>query len=103
MLVEPDDMIGDTMHAGVQICPHVVWHAIKKRCKNMKAAQATMDAMARIGLSRREVKAQSGKGKAITMADLPALSGPKVKRMIEGYDVMMDAVISSSDPIQPKL
>eukprot|EP00873_Tetraselmis_striata_P038417 jgi/Tetstr1/458681/TSEL_045071.t1 len=92
------------MHAGIQILPHVVWHTINKWCKNKEAAQAAfLDVTALIGLPGREVKTQSGKGKAIIKADPSALSGPEVKRMIEGHEVAMDAVISSSYPIQPKL
>eukprot|EP00873_Tetraselmis_striata_P001057 jgi/Tetstr1/421321/TSEL_012292.t1 len=98
---EPEDMIGDTMHAGTQICPHVVWHTVHKRCKTKE--EAVMDAMQLIGLPGREMKVKTGKGKAITKADLHALSGPEVKKMVDGHEVVLDAIISRSDPIRPKL
>eukprot|EP00873_Tetraselmis_striata_P014508 jgi/Tetstr1/434772/TSEL_023823.t1 len=103
IMIEPEDMIGDTMHAGIQICPHVVWHTVHKRCKTKEEAQAVMDAMQLIGLPGREVKVKTGKGKAITKADLPALSGPEVKKMVDGHEVVLDAIISRSDPIRLKL
>eukprot|EP00873_Tetraselmis_striata_P010756 jgi/Tetstr1/431020/TSEL_002038.t1 len=103
MMIEPEDMIGDTMHAGIQICPHVVWHTVHKRCKTKEEAEAIMDAMQLIGLPGREVKVKTGKGKAITKADLPALSGPEVKKMVDGHEVVLDAIISRSDPIRPNL
>lgn len=81
----------------------MVWHTINKRCKNKEAAHGAMDAIALMGLPGTELRAHSGKGKAITKADLPALSGPEVKRMVEGHEVVMDAVIPSSDPIRIKL
>eukprot|EP00873_Tetraselmis_striata_P036758 jgi/Tetstr1/457022/TSEL_043686.t1 len=56
-----------------------------------------------IGLPGREVKVKTGKGKAITKADLPALSGPEMKKMVDGHEVVLDAIISRSDPIRPKL
>eukprot|EP00873_Tetraselmis_striata_P041139 jgi/Tetstr1/461403/TSEL_006515.t1 len=42
---------------------------------------------------------------SVTKGDLPAfmLRGAEVKRMIEGHEVVMDAVISSSDRIRPEL
>eukprot|EP00873_Tetraselmis_striata_P037237 jgi/Tetstr1/457501/TSEL_044082.t1 len=103
MMIEPEDMICDTMHAGIQICPHVVWHTVHKRCKTKEEAEAIMDAMQLIGLPGREVKVKTGKGKAITKADLPALSGPEVKKMVDGHEVVLDAIISRSDPIRPNL
>eukprot|EP00873_Tetraselmis_striata_P020244 jgi/Tetstr1/440508/TSEL_028831.t1 len=38
MCIEPKDMIGDTMHDGIQICPHVVWHTVHKRCKDKQTS-----------------------------------------------------------------
>eukprot|EP00873_Tetraselmis_striata_P039122 jgi/Tetstr1/459386/TSEL_004765.t1 len=75
MCIEPEDMIGDTMHACIQICPHVAWHTGQNRCKDNQ----TM----RIMLPSREVKVQSRKSKAITKADLPALRGHEVQKMME--------------------
>eukprot|EP00873_Tetraselmis_striata_P020243 jgi/Tetstr1/440507/TSEL_028830.t1 len=49
-----------------------------------------------VGLPGREVKVQSGKGKAISKADLPALSGPGVKKMLEGRQVVLNAMIPGS-------
>eukprot|EP00873_Tetraselmis_striata_P028772 jgi/Tetstr1/449036/TSEL_036252.t1 len=74
MCIEPEDIIRDTMHAGIQICPHVVWHTVHKRCKDKYTARVAMDAMELIGLPGGEVKVQSGKGKAIIKRDLPALA-----------------------------
>eukprot|EP00873_Tetraselmis_striata_P024222 jgi/Tetstr1/444486/TSEL_032367.t1 len=51
MCIEQEDMIGDTMHAGIQICPHVVWDTVHKRCKDKQTAQAAMDAMELIRLA----------------------------------------------------
>eukprot|EP00873_Tetraselmis_striata_P036762 jgi/Tetstr1/457026/TSEL_043690.t1 len=56
---------------------------LHKRCKDKQTTQAITDAMELIGLPGKEVKVHSGKGKAITKADLPALSGPEVKKMLE--------------------
>eukprot|EP00873_Tetraselmis_striata_P041244 jgi/Tetstr1/461508/TSEL_006614.t1 len=52
-----------------------------------------MDATELIGLHGKEVKVQSGRGKAITKADLLALSGPEVKKMLEVRKLVLDAVI----------
>eukprot|EP00873_Tetraselmis_striata_P015617 jgi/Tetstr1/435881/TSEL_024769.t1 len=99
----PEDMIGDTMHACIQICPHVVWHTVHKRCKDKQTTQAAMNAMELIGLPGREVKVLSRKGKAINKADLPALSGPEVKKMLEGRQVVLDAVIPASHADRVKI
>eukprot|EP00873_Tetraselmis_striata_P000861 jgi/Tetstr1/421125/TSEL_012168.t1 len=97
MCIEAEDMIGDTMHACIQICPHVAWHTVHKRCKDTQTVHAAMDPMELIGLPSREEKVQSRKGKAITKADLPALSGPEVQKMLEGRrQLMLDAVIPAS-------
>eukprot|EP00873_Tetraselmis_striata_P037589 jgi/Tetstr1/457853/TSEL_004255.t1 len=53
-------------------------------------------AMMAHAMGKAEVKVQSGKGKAITKADLPALSGPEVKKMLEGRQVVLDAMIHAS-------
>eukprot|EP00873_Tetraselmis_striata_P013900 jgi/Tetstr1/434164/TSEL_002488.t1 len=37
--IEPENMIGDTMHAGIQICPHVVWHTVHTRCKDKQTTR----------------------------------------------------------------
>eukprot|EP00873_Tetraselmis_striata_P042375 jgi/Tetstr1/462639/TSEL_007623.t1 len=56
-----------------------------------------MDAMELIGLPSREVKVQSWKTKAITKADLPALSGREVQKMMEGRrQLVLDAAIPAS-------
>eukprot|EP00873_Tetraselmis_striata_P043134 jgi/Tetstr1/463398/TSEL_008320.t1 len=56
-----------------------------------------MDAMELIGLPSREVKVQTRKCKTITEADLPALSGPEVQKMLEGRrQLVLDAVIPAS-------
>eukprot|EP00873_Tetraselmis_striata_P041710 jgi/Tetstr1/461974/TSEL_007047.t1 len=52
-----------------------VAHRVHKRCKDMQ----TM----RNRLPSREVKVHSRKSKAITKADLPALSGHEVQKMLE--------------------
>eukprot|EP00873_Tetraselmis_striata_P023441 jgi/Tetstr1/443705/TSEL_031695.t1 len=90
-------MIGDTVHVCTQICPHVAWHPVHKRCKDRQALHAAMDAMEFIRLPSREVKVQRRKGKAIIKADLPALSGPGVQKMPKGRrQLVLDAVISAS-------
>eukprot|EP00873_Tetraselmis_striata_P003320 jgi/Tetstr1/423584/TSEL_014256.t1 len=56
-----------------------------------------MDAMDLIGLSSGEVNVQSRKSKAITKADLPALSGHEVQKMLEGRrQLVLDAAIPAS-------
>eukprot|EP00873_Tetraselmis_striata_P010418 jgi/Tetstr1/430682/TSEL_020475.t1 len=56
-----------------------------------------MDAMELIRLPSREVKVQSRKSKAITKADLPALSGHEVQKMLEGHrQLVLDAAIPAS-------
>eukprot|EP00873_Tetraselmis_striata_P010474 jgi/Tetstr1/430738/TSEL_000179.t1 len=56
-----------------------------------------MDAMELIGLPSREVKVQSRKSKAITKADLPALSGHEVQKVLEGRrQLVLDAAIHAS-------
>eukprot|EP00873_Tetraselmis_striata_P046130 jgi/Tetstr1/466394/TSEL_010923.t1 len=62
-----------------------------------------MDAMELIGLPGREVKVQSGKGKAITKADLPALSEHEVEKMLEGRQVVLDADIPASHADKVKI
>eukprot|EP00873_Tetraselmis_striata_P020570 jgi/Tetstr1/440834/TSEL_000250.t1 len=97
MCIEPEDMIGETMHACIQICPHVAWHTVHKRCHDTQTMHAALDAMQLIGLPSTEVKVQSRKGKAITKADLPTLSGPEVQKLLEGRrQLMLDVVISAS-------
>eukprot|EP00873_Tetraselmis_striata_P028864 jgi/Tetstr1/449128/TSEL_036338.t1 len=49
-----------------------------------------------IGLPSKEVKVQSGKGKAITKADLPALSGANLKKIQEGRKLVLDTIIHAS-------
>jgi hypothetical protein len=98
MMIDPVDMIGDTLHAGIQICPHVLWHTVYKRCNNVATAQAAVKALDVIGLPWREIKVQTGKGKNPTKADRPAPNGPEVSKVVEGRGVVLDAVLSPSDP-----
>jgi hypothetical protein len=51
-----------------------------------------------IGLPGREIKVQTGKGKNPTKMDLLALKGPEVIKVVEGRNVVLDAVLSPSDP-----
>jgi hypothetical protein len=44
-----------------------------------------------------EIKVQSCKGKNPTKADLPAMKGPEVRKVIKGRGVVLDAVLSPSD------
>jgi hypothetical protein len=97
MKTDPVDMIGDTLHAGIQICPHVLWHTVYKRCNNVATAQAVVKALDVIGLPEREVKVHTSKGKNPTKADLQALNGPEVSKVVESRGVVLDAVLSPSD------
>jgi hypothetical protein len=97
MMIDPVDMIGDTLHAGIQTCPHVLWHTVCKRCNNVATTLADVKALDVIGLPGKEVKVQTGKGKNPTKADLLALSGLEVKKMVEGRSVVLDAVLSPFD------
>jgi hypothetical protein len=98
MMIDPVDMIGDTLHAGIQIFPHVLWHTVYNRCNSATTAQAAMRALEVIGLPGREIKVQNGKGKNPTKADLPALIGPEVSKVAQGHGVVLDAVLPPSDP-----
>jgi hypothetical protein len=93
MMIDPVDMIGDTLHAGIQICPHVY-----KRCNNVATVQAAVKALDVIGLPGREIKVQTGKGNNPIKADVPALNGPEVSKVVEGRGAVLDAVLSPSDP-----
>jgi hypothetical protein len=66
MMIDPVDMFGDTLHAGIQIYPHVLWHTVYKRCNNVATAQAGVKALDVIGLPGREIKVQSRLAKART-------------------------------------
>eukprot|EP00873_Tetraselmis_striata_P034607 jgi/Tetstr1/454871/TSEL_041735.t1 len=118
MCIEPEDMMtGDTMHACIQICPHVAWHTVHKRCKDTETVHGAMDAMELIGLPSIEVKVQSRKGRAITKADILALSGHEVQKMLEGRwklgqlmlhvwklgQLMLDAMIPASHAARVKI
>jgi hypothetical protein len=99
MMIYPIDMIGDTtLHAGIQICPHVLWHTVYKRCNSAATDQAAVRALEVIRLPGREIKVQTGKGKSPTKADLPSLNGPEVRKVVEGRGVVLDAVVSPSNP-----
>jgi hypothetical protein len=91
-------MIGDTLHAGIQICQHVLWHTVYKRCNNVATSQAAVKALDVIGLPGREIKVQTGKGMNPTKADLPTMNRPEVRKVVEGRSVVLDAVLSPSDP-----
>jgi hypothetical protein len=97
MMIDPVDMIGDTLHARIQIFPNVMWHTVCKRCNNVATSQAVMKALDVIGLPGREIKVQTSKGKSPTKANLPVLNGPKVNKVVEGRGVVLDAVVSPSD------
>jgi hypothetical protein len=60
--------------------------------------QADVKALDVIGLPGREIKVHTRKGKNPTKADLPALNGPEVSKVVEGRGVVLDAVLSPSDP-----
>jgi hypothetical protein len=96
MMIDLVDMIGDTLHAGIHICPHVLWHTVNKRCNNVATTQADVKALAVIGLPGREIKVHTGKGKNPTKADLLALNGPEVSKVVAGRGVVLDAVLSPS-------
>jgi hypothetical protein len=98
MMIDPVDMTGDTLHAGIQTCPHVLWHTVYKRCNSAAIAQAAVRALEVIGLPGREIKVHTGKGKNPTKADLPALIEPEVNKVVEGHGVVLDAVLPPSDP-----
>jgi hypothetical protein len=98
IMIDPVDMIGDTLHATIQICSHVLWHNVYKRCNNAATTRPGMRASKVIGLPGREIKVQPSKGKNSTKADLPALNGREVRKVVEGRGVVLDAVLSPSDP-----
>jgi hypothetical protein len=99
MMLDPVDMIGETLHAGIQICPRVLRHTVYMRCDSAATAQATVRALYElIGLLGREVKVQSGKGMNPTKTDLPSLNGLEVRKVVEGRGALMDAVLSPSEP-----
>jgi hypothetical protein len=102
MMVDPVDMIGDTLHAGIHIFPHVLCHTVYKRCNSAATTQAAVRALERIGFPGREVKVQIGKGKNPTKADLPSLNGYEVRKVVEGRGAELDAVLSPSDPCAAK-
>jgi hypothetical protein len=56
MMVDLVDMIEDTLHGGIQICPHVLWQTVYKRCNSVATAQAAVRALELIGLPGRGVK-----------------------------------------------
>jgi hypothetical protein len=95
-------MIGDTLQAGIQIFPHVLWLTVYKRCNRAATAQAAMRALELIGLPGREVKVQSGKGKNPTKANLPSLNGHEVRQVVQWRGALQDAVLSHSDPCAAK-
>jgi hypothetical protein len=100
MMIDPVDisyMIGDTLHAGIHICPHVLWHIVNNACNGAATTQVAFRALAVIGLPWREIKVQTGKGKNPTKADLPALSGPELSKVVEGRGAVLNAVLSPSD------
>jgi hypothetical protein len=96
MMIDPVGMIGDALHAGIQTCQHVLWHAVYKRRNNMVTAQAVVKTLNVNGLPGREIKVQNRKGKNPTKADLPALHGHEVSKVVEGRGVMLDAGLSPS-------
>jgi hypothetical protein len=97
-MVDPVDMIEYTVHAGIHICPHVLWHTAYQRCNSPATAQAAVRVLELIGLPGREIKVHSGKGKNPSKADLPSLNGPGVRKVVERRGALLDAVSSPSDP-----
>jgi hypothetical protein len=102
MMVDHVDMIGDTLTAGIQICPHVLWHTVYKRCNSAATAQAAVRALELIGLPGREVKVQSDKGKNPTKVYLASLNGHEVRKVVGGRSAWLDAVLSPSVPCAAK-
>jgi hypothetical protein len=49
-MIDPVDMIGDVLHAGIYIFPHVLWHTVYKRCSNVATTQAAVTTLEIIGL-----------------------------------------------------
>jgi hypothetical protein len=70
MMIDPVDIIGDTVHVGIQICPHVLWHTVYKRCNNVATIQAAVKALDVVGLPRKEINVRTGRGKTPPKADL---------------------------------
>jgi hypothetical protein len=97
MLIDPVDMVGNTLHAGIQIFPHVMWYTVYNKCINVATTQADVKALDVIELPVREINVLFGKGKDPTKADLIALNGQKVHKLMEGLGVVLDAVLSPSD------
>jgi hypothetical protein len=56
MVVDHVDMIGDALHAGIQIFPHVLWHTVYKRCNSASTTQAAVRVLELIALPGREIK-----------------------------------------------
>jgi hypothetical protein len=102
MMVDPADMIGDTLHAGIQNCPHVLWHTVYERFNSAATAQVAVRALELIGLPGWEIKVQSCKDKNPTKADLPSLNEFEVRKVVEGRGAFLDAVLSPSDPCAAK-
>jgi hypothetical protein len=51
MMIDPVDIIGDNLHTGIQIYPHVLWHTVYNMCNSVATPQAAVKALDGIGFA----------------------------------------------------
>ena len=89
------DRIGDNMHAGLQICPQVMWQTIHCNVTTTSMATSVMNIMDEAGIWR-EVKVMS-KAKTPTKAGMPHFDGPELETLLQQRQRLLNVVFP--DPV----